>query len=445
MLKRRIIERVILIAIGVVLYGCVGAPTAHDTTPLYEPNRSAVAGDLHIWSWNIAAEALKAISPAYEATYPHVKVNVDMTGADMTMRFMLSLAAGTGAPDVSQLQMTDVPRYIATGCLTDLTPVAAKYKNSFPPSLWKTCVSHGKVYAIPWDMGPCAVFYKRAIFAKYGVDPDSIKTWDDFIKVGEMIQQKSGGKTKMMPLASGDIAAFFSIILEQAGGQVFDAEGRIAVDSTQGGQALAVLRKLIRSGICLNVGMYTPEWMAGMNDDSVATYPGAVWLGGMMADSVTDGPGKNKVFGVFRLPAVVPGGLRVANQGGSVLVIPLQSKQREAAWSFIEYALCTQAGQNEQFAKKSLFPSYLPAIRGKVVSAPEVFYGNERAGAVFAEDVTKIPHTNMTPQWQEAQDYVYQDLTHWEATGMNDPHVLKNLAQKLSQRLGQPIAPGDYR
>jgi lactose/L-arabinose transport system substrate-binding protein len=425
-----------------LLVSCIGAPIQHTSTRLYEPSPEAVKGDLHIWSWNIAAEALKVITPAYQAGHPHVKVDVDMTGADMTMRFMLSLAAGTGAPDVSQLQMSDVPHYIATGCLADLTPVAAKYKNSFPPSLWDTCVSHGKIYAIPWDMGPCAVFYKRAIFAKYGIDPASIKTWGDFINVGQRIYKSSGGKTKMMPLSAGDIAGFYEIVLQQTGGQVFDDQGRIAINSPQSKAALDVVRKLLLSGICLNVSSYSPEWIAGMNDDSVATYPGAVWLGGMMEDSVTDGPGKNHVFGVFQLPAVTPGGLRVANDGGSVLVIPEQSKQQAAGWSFIEYALCTEAGQNAQFTTKDLFPSYLPAMKGPIVSAREPFYGDQRAGALFATDVDKIPHTNMTAQWQEASDYIYQDLTHWQATGMNDPDVLKNLAKQLSQRLDVPIAPG---
>jgi len=192
--------------------GCSDSTNEDSSGQIVKPQPEQIHGNLDVWSWNIAAESLKGLTPAYQAGHPHVKVHVDMTGADMTMRFMLSLAAGTGAPDVSQLQMIDVPHYIATGCLADLTQVAAKYKDSFPSSLWDTCAPHGHVYAIPWDMGPCAVFYKRNIFAKYRVDPEKIDTWDDYVAAGRKILAQSGGRTKMMTLSSADLARVFLIL-----------------------------------------------------------------------------------------------------------------------------------------------------------------------------------------------------------------------------------------
>ena len=82
----------------------------------------------------------------------------------------------------------------------------------------------------------------------------------------------------------------------------------------------------------------------GFNDESIATYPGAVWLAGIIKDSSGDYAGKKADWGVFRLPAVRRGGLHVANLGGSVLVIPAQCQNKDAAWAFIEYALCTHGG-----------------------------------------------------------------------------------------------------
>ena len=45
----------------------------------------------------------------------------------------------------------------------------------------------GKVYAVPWDVGPCGVFYRRSIFEKYGIDPEKIETWEDYINAGKVI------------------------------------------------------------------------------------------------------------------------------------------------------------------------------------------------------------------------------------------------------------------
>jgi lactose/L-arabinose transport system substrate-binding protein len=43
-------------------------------------------------------------------------------------------------------------------------------------------------YAMPWDSGPVAVFYRRDFYEKAGVDPAKIKTWDDFIAAGKKVR-----------------------------------------------------------------------------------------------------------------------------------------------------------------------------------------------------------------------------------------------------------------
>ncbi len=425
----------------VLLMGC--APTATENTgpPVADLPPAQVHGSLQVWSWNIAAKSLQDLTPAYEQHDPGVHVTVDMTGARMTTRLMLSLAAGVGAPDVSQLQNQDAPHYSVTGRLMDLTPVAAKYQKMFPASLWANCIQNGRIYAIPWDMGPCAVFYKRGVFKRYGIDPASIRTWDDYVKAGQTILQKSGGRTKMLPLGSNDMMNMFELLLQQTGGQVFDDQGRIAIGSPQARQALGILKGLRQAGICSDVAAYGQEWMAGFNDESIATYPGAVWLGGIIKDAVGDYPGKKADWGVFRLPAVAPGGLRIANLGGSVLVIPAQCRNKDAAWAFIQYALCTSEGQLAQYQSNHLFPAFLPALQSPVLDEPDPFFGGQAVGRLFATDVTELPHLNRTASWAEAVGYVGQDLSHWAATGMPDQDVMGMLEQKLHRRLSLPVAP----
>src|SRR5205823_6131652 len=151
--------------------------------------------------------------------------------------------------------------------------------HSFAPMAWANCVEpDGRVYAIPWDIGPCAVYYKPELFARYGIDPGKIETWDDFIEAGKTIVRASNGLTKMLPLSPGSLQQPFEIFLQQAHGQVFDEQGRIAIDSAASRSVLELMRKMFDAGICANVTIFSSEWMAGLNDDRIATYPGAVWL-----------------------------------------------------------------------------------------------------------------------------------------------------------------------
>src|SRR5579871_3748002 len=105
-----------------LLAGCASRPR-RETAPLSEsqPAPDQVRGTVQVWSWNIAAKSLQKIVPEFERRSPQAKATVDMTGTNMQSRFLLSLSAGVGAPDVMQLQQTESPRYIATERLADLT------------------------------------------------------------------------------------------------------------------------------------------------------------------------------------------------------------------------------------------------------------------------------------------------------------------------------------
>lgn len=424
------------------LAGCVRTRrTSGPPLSANQPDPQNVAGDIQVWSWNIAAKSLQKLVPDFEKRYPKVRAHVDMTGTNMQARFLLSLSSGVGAPDVMQLQQTEASRYIATERLADLTPVAAKYKDHFPASVWASCTYKGKIYAIPWDIGPCAVYYKRGMFQQYNIDPDQIATWDDFIAAGKVIKEKSGGKTRMLPLSSGQMMWLFEILLQQAGAQIFDNQGRIAINSPQSAEVLALLKRMLDSGICLNVPMWGQEFMAALKDDSVATYPLAVWFGGTIKDTVQEYAGQKQEWGVFPLPALRPGGLRVSNLGGSVLVIPDQCIQKEAAWSFVDYALCTVEGQIAQYKNFDLFPAYLPALSDPYMDSPDPFFGGQKVSRLFATGVDRIPPLNRTRDWVEANGYVEQALSAWATGGDDTGDLFARLEKKLARRLGREVVP----
>jgi lactose/L-arabinose transport system substrate-binding protein len=415
-----------------------GAVLPLDPSKLRDPTQ--LHGRVNVWGWNIAAKSLKSLTPAFQARYPHVEVSVEMSGANMQTRFLLSLASGTGAPDVMQLQAYESPRFIATERMADLTAVAAKYEKRFPPSSWANCVYEGRVYAIPWDVGPCAVFYKPELFARYGIDPARIETWDDYIAAGRQILEKSGGRTKMLPLSPGNLVLMYEILLQQVDGQVFDRHARIAIDSAQSRRVLDILRRMMDAGICANVDEFSHEWMAGLNNELIASYPGAVWLGGTIKDSSGDYGTSKSRWGVFRLPAVERGGLRISNRGGSVLVIPDQCAQKEAAWAFVEYALCTREAQVAQYRNYDLFPAFLPALDDPFFQQPDDFYGGQKVRALFADGVTAVPVLNRTADWVEAVNYTGQSFTKWAVKHEPTGPMLQTLAQKLERRLGREVA-----
>ena len=425
-----------------LIAGCSNLNRIADTRPVADDSPQQLRGTVTVWSHDTSAKSLTAILPAFNQQYPHVHVEVQMTGAKMATRFMLALAGGVGAPDVMDLSGYNAHHYIATGRLADLTGVAAKYQSDFPASVWNAVTWHGHVYGVPWDTSPCAVYYKQDVFEKYGIDPAKIVTWDDYIQAGRQVAARSHGRTKMLPMGLPDIEALFELMVQQAHGQYFDSQGRIAVNSAACRQALDTIRRMRQAGICSDVAAYSQDWMAGFNDESIATYPGAVWLAGSIKDTVGTYAGKKADWRIMRLPALAPDGLHVADAYGSCLVIPEQCRDKDAAWAYIQYALCTTSSQETHFKNFSIFPAFLPALKTPAVQSPDPFFGGQRVGTFFATDLTKIPALNQPPSWVETVGYISQALSHWAATGMpSDDEFFGQLENTLSVRLHVPISP----
>jgi len=397
-------------------------------------NNEAIHAEIEVWAWNIAAASLKDVLPLFNAAYPNIKVNINMCQTNMQSRFLLSLSAGIGAPDISQLELGEVQKYISTKKMMDLADLAKKYEKDFIPSSWHGCIYEGRLYAIPWDVGPCAVFYKRHIFNKYGIDPNSIQTWDDYLNAGKVIYEKSNGSTKLFHLSLNSLSIMFEIMIQQNGGQLFDKDGAIAVNSPQCLAALRILRKMYESGVTSNDLIFSHSYYSSLKNDMIASYPMAAWWGGTIKDYASETAGD---WGVFRLPSIEPGGLRASNYGGSILLIPDQCKHKEAAWAFIKFILCSPEIQNMQYKKYDLIPSLLSAFNDPMYDEPDPFYAGQKVRRLFTTDMEKIYILNRNKDWIEARDYVAQELSRWVSRDLrySEQEVLERIEKKLIRRL----------
>jgi lactose/L-arabinose transport system substrate-binding protein len=146
-------------------------------------------------------------------------------------------------------------------------------------------------------------------------------------------------------------------------------------------------------------------------------------------------------WGVFRIPAMRPGGIRVSNMGGSTLSIPSQSEHPQEAWKFIEYALCTVEGQVAQYRTFGIFPAYLPALKDPYFDQPDPFFGGQKIHRLFATDIDKIPAVTRTREWNDADRMMRQRLSEWAETGLDDETFLRETQRALSVKLAHEIAP----
>ncbi len=110
----------------------------------------------------------------FEAKNPNIKVKVTNAGTNKDEYNALSNAieAGSGAPDIAQIEYYALPEYVIRGHLENLSDLGASdFKDFYTPGTWSSVNINDGVYALPMDSGPMAWFYNKGVFDKAGVDP----------------------------------------------------------------------------------------------------------------------------------------------------------------------------------------------------------------------------------------------------------------------------------
>jgi lactose/L-arabinose transport system substrate-binding protein len=407
---------------------------------------AAPKGTITVWSWNVAAEALESIIPDFNKKYPDVKVSVvNMSHNDVRDRSLAGCAAGgADMPDVVTVENSGEAELYWNrfpDCFAKLAQFGvAKYKDVFPAFKWTELTIGNDVYSLPWDSGPVFAFYRRDIYEKAGVDPKSIETWDDWIAAGKKILTATGGKTKMAAMQLGSDDEWFRMLANEAGCWYFSNDGKQIIINQPGCvKALETVKKIWDAGL-LGVGDWNGKLQL-IKSDSVA---GAIWGGWYEGGIRSATPEQAGKWGGYPIPAYEKGGVRAANTGGSSLAITEASKNKEAAWAYIEYALTTDEGQVAMFKNKGLIPSLLSAVKSDFAKSPQKYWGDQPLWADMLATADKIPISRATQFYVDGRN-VMKVIVNDYLTGTKYPSAkaaLDAAAKQMSTASGLPVAGG---
>ena len=98
-------------------------------------------GKLTVWAWE---PTLKQVVTDFEAKYPKVKVDLVNagTGNDQYTALQNAIAAGSGVPDVAQVEYYALPQFAIGKSLTDLSAFGAgDLDGTFTPGPWASVKS----------------------------------------------------------------------------------------------------------------------------------------------------------------------------------------------------------------------------------------------------------------------------------------------------------------
>lgn len=341
-------------------------------------------GEITYWSWTPSAEAQVA---AFEKAYPNVNVNLVNAGTNTEeyTKLQNAIKAGSGAPDVVQIEYYAFPQFALSDSLLDLAPYGfGELEDDYSPGTWGAVDFDGAIYGLPQDSGPMALFYNKEVFDQYGLAVPT--TWDEYVAAAEKLH--AADPTKYITADTGD-SGFTTSMIWQAGGQPFQASGTdVTIDlQDEGSQKFADnWNRLIEGGLLSDTPSWSDEWFKGLGDGSIASLVIGAWMPGVLESSVADGAGK---WAVAPIPTY-DGEPVTAENGGGGQAVTKQSQNPALAAGFLKW-LNNDEESLQIFAESGGFPSTTAQLSDPAfVDAENEYFGGQKINQVLTEASSQV-------------------------------------------------------
>ncbi len=352
-------------------------------TPGFAADKAAKKTTVTIWAWPSNDKAFATAYAGFSAKYPNIEVKWEMKTGVAQCRDALTaaFAAGEGAPDICLVEINDIGTFALSDGFVDLRKRpfnAGKYQKGMVGYKWDLASApNGALIAMPWDIGPACIFYRRDLLQKAGVpsDPDELakvmKTWDDFYAIGEKVNDPKNG------VFWTDNAINIPYIYF-AHKNFFDKKLNVAVDNPTTRSVLSMAKKLRNQGLDAKATLWTDEWYTMLSKGEVATTISGCWFGGFLKGWIAaDSSGR---WGVVPIPEQP-----LQNWGGSFLAIPKQSKNQEAAWKFVEYITTDRDACSAVLKASDFLPSYKPVWTDPIYDQADPFFGGQKTRRLWLD------------------------------------------------------------
>jgi multiple sugar transport system substrate-binding protein len=306
-----------------------------------------------------------------------VKVDTEVVGWDVQFDRIRNAAISGEGPDVTQAGTTQVPFFAALGGFEDISKRVEDVggEAAYPKGVWQTTQVVGRdgTWALPWFTEARAIYYRKDVLKKAGVDEaTAFQDWDAFRATLEKVKnvKEINGKP-IQPFGSPGKKAFdlvhhvMPFVWDAGGAELTDDNKKSAIASPEAEQGVKFMADL------LSDGLYDKSQLERDGTQVENQFKGgrlAVWMGGpwvlgsvKRSDDENWVPAARKNVGIAPMPSG-PVGEGFTFVGGSNLLMLKSSKHKDAAWALMKYLSQDQI-QSDYAAKQGMFPSRIEPQR----------------------------------------------------------------------------------
>jgi multiple sugar transport system substrate-binding protein len=348
-------------------------------------------------------DAEKTLAPFEKET--GVDVDVKLVGWDVQLDRIRNAAVSGEGPDITQAGTTQVPFFAALGGFEDLSKYEEEIggEKAYAPGVWSTTkvVGQDGTWAVPWFTEARAIYYRKDLLEKAGVDEATAFTdWDAFKATLDKLQA-AGGDVK--PFGAPGKKAFDLVhnvapfIWGAGGSELSEDNTKSTINSPESATGVKFYSDIVASD-AFDKSMLEKDGQ-GVEDSfkggQLAVWVGGPWVLGSIPrkdDETWDDTARENI-GVAPLPAG-PSGKAYTFVGGSNLMMFKTAKNKDAAWAVMKFL--SEATTQEAYADiLGMFPARLEP-QEKVGAKDENY-------AKFLEAIKNGRSYAPIPQWAQVE------------------------------------------
>ena len=364
------------------------------------PTRSAAAASVTINFWHGLTgpdgKYLTAMGEQFNKEQGEIHVNVSVYPWDVFFDKWVAAAAAGNPPDLVTYHINEMPQYQEKGILVpidDLVKQAGIDMSAFPAVASKAAHRQGKLWGVPLDIHPIALYYNVTPVQAAGLDPNKPPTnRAEFLLWAKKLTKPGGSQYGVaMPATNVDTFRVWWGWIHQNGGRFISDDGKTAeMDNPKTAEALQFASDLIYKYKVAPPGENDPD--ADFKTQRVGMeFQGPWWITGYLDAGLHFRTAAQPV--IFAQPGVW------ASDHFFSLSETKDAKREMAAITFVKWVedhalLWSQAGQvpanehvrsSEPYKKSKLYP-YLKGFEAQIPYAhltPSIVQSTE----IFAENV----------------------------------------------------------
>jgi arabinosaccharide transport system substrate-binding protein len=272
-----------------------------------------------------------------------------------------------------------------------------------PPSFGPV-TSRGRIFGLPHDVHPVLLAYRSDIVEAAGIDLSTVETWDDFFAAMAPLMKDNDGNGEpdryalsFWPTQLDNI----EVLLLQGGGTLFDEQDRPVIDTPRNAELLARMVSWCvgPDRVAVDVDDFSATGHQQRVDGYAIAYLAPDWMCGIWKMHVPRLAGTVKVMA---LPAFEPGGRRTSVRGGTVLGIPKDASDVDAAWEYAKMLYTSPEVARQMYELTDIISPVSSLWDDPVYHQPDPFFSGQAKGELYIEQAPHVPTRTSSPYNRQA-------------------------------------------